>query len=124
MRSLGTMLRPKGKHVTGIILILAIASGIPTMVTCLARSGNNVANRQPKAGDEEPDEVADGRKTTCAARRLDYAATEWPQGITRHSEASNTSRNGHNQQARDNACEKITGGQHKTAKNEPNYVQY
>src|SRR5699024_3663819 len=28
-----TMLRPKGKHVTGLILILAIASRIPTMVT-------------------------------------------------------------------------------------------
>ena len=92
---------PKGKQVTGIILMLAIASGIPMMVTAWA--------------------IGDAAHGASSGHRH-YFATKGPQYIVGNPEAGHTGRQGYYQDAGDNAEEDVAQGQPDTTEKQPNDV--
>ena len=60
--SIGTISRPNGHSETGISLKLPSPSGIPMIVMQSTDSGHEMADREPPAGEHEPDHVADQRR--------------------------------------------------------------
>ena len=56
-----TISRPSGSSETGIILKLAMPSGMPMIVRHIAMPADHVADREPDPGDDDPDHVADHR---------------------------------------------------------------
>ena len=117
-----TISLPNGKQVTGIIFRFAIASGMPTMVTAWANAVVTwpMASHRPATRNQTTLPIPE---PTPRGRLGDDGAAERPQRVARHPERRDPERDGHDQDAGQDAEEDVAQRQPEAAEDEPDEVQ-
>ena len=121
-QGLGTISLPSGIRAIGISLKFAMAIGMPMMVMHKAIPGDDVGERDPPAGDDQPDDVSE-QSQQPRRRPLDHLPTERPGRVVRHPEGGDAEGDGDDQDATDDPGQHVGDPQPQTAEDEPDDVE-